>query len=248
MSRDMFPILFQNSNFVVIDKPEGFFVHPPESPEMRRFFHPRQAVLSQLRDQLGQYLYPVHRLDVATSGALVFALSSVAARHFCEALQAGEVEKRYELICRGWPALEGQIEIELASDSSDQMLASLTRFRSLGQLSLPSAGSEAYFRHPFPTLRYAWMEAQPITGRFHQIRRHFNRISHPILGDNDHGDSRHNRFFREKLQISGLCLRAHRLRFPDMDGRRLQIEVAPNAKWRNIHSLFSHGHEKVINA
>lgn len=235
----MFSVLFLNSEFVVVDKPEGFFVHPPESLAQRKHFRPEKGVLSNLRRQLGQKLYPVHRLDVATSGLLVFALSSESARHFCQAIQAGQVEKTYRLVCRGWPAASGVIDQPLLSDSSERELEARTEFQSLLKLEVPANLAQGYFQTPFPFVRYTLVEASPITGRFHQIRRHFNRISHPLLGDNDHGDSRHNRFFREIVGIHGLCLRATRLSFPDLTGHRLTIIAPENEKWQQIERLFT---------
>jgi tRNA pseudouridine65 synthase len=82
-----FEILHQDPDFVVIDKPETFHVHAPEDPSIHA--DPSKIVLQQLRDQLGCKVYPVHRLDVPTSGCLLMALSSEAASLLSKQLEAG---------------------------------------------------------------------------------------------------------------------------------------------------------------
>src|SRR4051812_22120700 len=72
-----FSVLYQDQNFLAINKPAGFHVHRPEQNGDKVPRH--KIILHQLRNQVGQKLYPVHRLDVATSGVLLFALSSSAA-------------------------------------------------------------------------------------------------------------------------------------------------------------------------
>jgi tRNA pseudouridine65 synthase len=229
----MFKILFQNESLVAIDKPAGFHVHPPED---RSFKVPRdRIVLHQLRDQIGQRLFPVHRIDVSTSGVLLFALDSRAARVVCENWSAANrISKTYWAVVRGYVPQHGEIALPLESDSTGQLMPARTVFRSRERLELPYAiGS----RHA--TARYSWLEVQPMTGRFHQIRRHFNRIAHPVVGCGTHGDSRHNRFFREKLGIAGLCLRATevRIQLPELDWN-FTISAGFDEKWQRIEALF----------
>lgn len=219
-----FKILFQDADFVFIDKPAGYFVHPPEDPGLARFCDPARVILSQLRRQIGQFLYPVHRLDVGTSGVLCFALSSEAARGFQGLLTAGGVRKEYELLCRGW--CESQVvELPLPNDVEGVMVPAATVFEELSRFEV--AGS------PVPgisTQRYTFMKASPLTGRYHQIRRHLARLSHPIIGDGQHGDSKQNRFFRERFGVSGLCLRAVGLGFG-------KYEVQAAGQWGYLKKL-----------
>lgn len=228
-----FEVLWSDKDFLVIDKPAGFFVHRPEDPHRRRFCAPEQVILSQLRRQVGKKLYPVHRLDVATSGLLVFALHSAAANFFSKSLQERAVRKRYLAVCRGWLDEEGLISLPLPSDSSGALLPAETRFRRRAQWEVPSHGKVG--RHS--TVRFSLTEVEPLTGRFHQIRRHFNRISHPVIGDNDHGDSKQNRFFREQLGVAGLCLRAVGLNFPSLKGDRISLTAPETPMWSKISEL-----------
>jgi len=90
-------ILFQDENYVAIDKPSGLLVH-------RSFLdkHETQFAMQMLRDQLGQHVFPVHRLDRPTSGVLLFALSSEAARDMNQLFIEGTIAKRYLALVRGF--------------------------------------------------------------------------------------------------------------------------------------------------
>lgn len=227
-----FTILHWDHDFIAIDKPEGYFVHPPEDARQRRFVRPEQVILSQLRRQVGRYLYPVHRLDVATSGVLVFALSSDSAQQFSQWHGADLIEKEYAVIARGWCEDKFTVDVPLALDSTGAMVPSHTDFQTLARFETPGIPNGK-----FPTSRYCWLKALPRTGRFHQIRRHLNRVSHPVIGDNDHGDSRHNRFFRETFHIQGLCLRAVRLKIQLGQEVRLNVEAPSNEKWQSLAKI-----------
>lgn len=230
---DLNNILFKDEDLVVIDKPPGYYVHPPENAH--GFKIPRsQILLYRLRDHFKKYIYPVHRLDVSTSGLMVFAFSSEAASLMAQGW-SHNTKKRYWAVCRGFP-LEDQftIEVPLESDSSDALLEARTDIQVLKRIELPYAVGKK-----FPTSRYSWIEASLQTGRYHQIRRHLNRISHPVIGDGTHGDSHHNRFFRETLKIPGLCLRAQELSFTHPRTQERLAFTAPDTdKWLKIQRLF----------
>jgi tRNA pseudouridine65 synthase len=220
-----FTLLYQDSDIVAIDKPAGFHVHQPEFP--RRRVPKSQTCLPILRDQLKQYVYPVHRLDVATSGVLLFALNSAMAGQLCGLFAKNAIEKRYLAVVRGYTPLEGEIDLPLKSDSSGEMVAAHTSYRRIATTELPFAVGK---RHP--QARYSLVEAWPHTGRFHQIRRHLARISHPIVGDAIHGDSHHNRFFREELGFRGLLLRAAELEFAHpISGESILIMSRASENW-----------------
>jgi tRNA pseudouridine65 synthase len=74
---------------------------------------------------------------------------------------------------------------------------------------------------------------QPLTGRRHQIRRHFAHIRHPLIGDTTHGDGRHNRFFRDRFGIRRLLLHAWAIELSHpATAERLCITAPPDADWR----------------
>src|SRR5215471_13552814 len=104
------PILYRDEHLVVVDKPAGLLVH--RSPIDR---HETRFALQLVRDQLGQRVYPVHRLDKPTSGALALALSPESARVLSTAFANDAVHKRYVALVRGWPEASGTIDRPLAA-------------------------------------------------------------------------------------------------------------------------------------
>lgn len=225
-------ILYHDKNFIVVDKPAGFHVHPHDQIRCQV---PREKVcLYAVRDKLKQRIYPVHRLDAGTSGVLLFALSPDSARTLCQLFSKREIKKTYHAVVRGFVPAEAQINLELPSDSSGGLVDAQTSYRRLATVDLPFAVGKK-----FSSSRYSLVEVCPLTGRWHQIRRHFNRISHPLLGDGEHGDTRHNQVFREKLGISGLCLKAQRIEFLHPWTREaFSIESPTCDRWKQIRNLF----------
>lgn len=226
-------LIYQDEHFIAINKPSGFHVHPPEDSQ---FKVPRDKIcLYQVRKMMKQHVFPVHRLDAATSGVLLFALSSEAASKFGKMFQERAPQKTYHAVVRGYVPVEGTIDVQLELDSTGALVDAKTSYKRLSTIEFPVAVGKK-----FPTARYSWVEAYPHTGRYHQIRRHFNRISHPLLGDAYHGDSHHNRFFRNELGIEGLCLKAIKMELiHPWTLEPLKIEAPPCEKWNKIQSLFT---------
>jgi len=171
-----------------------------------------------LRDQIGARVYPVHRLDRGTSGALLFALSSQAASVLGKAFELGRVAKCYWALTRGRP-LDGDIDHPIEKREGGPRVAAVTRVRCLAV-----AG------------RYALVEAQPLTGRLHQVRRHLKHVSCPIIGDVRYGKGEHNRHFREHYGLHRLALHALELSFEQPEsGERVQVRAPLEAR---LHSCL----------
>lgn len=226
-------ILDRGDDWIAFHKEGGFHVHPPEDGE---YPPPRDRICLYIaRDIAGKHVYPVHRLDAGTSGVLLFALSSETAAKLSKQFQERDVRKTYHAVVRGWTPEDGRIDLPLESDSSDELADCLTIYRRLATAELDAAVGTKH-----PTARYSLLELEPRTGRYHQLRRHLNRISHPIIGDSEHGDSRHNRFFRETLGLPGLCLRATELRFRDpSSGAEKVVTDVETEQWSRIARLFN---------
>lgn len=227
-------VLFKDEHFIAVNKPSGYHVHPHEDPQHRVS---RDLIcLYLVRKIARQHVFPVHRLDAGTSGVLLFALSSPAAREMSALFTKRLTHKTYRAVVRGYVPPEGDIQIPLELDSTGEKVEARTSFRRLATKEFDIAVGKK-----FPTARYSLVEVKPHTGRFHQIRRHFNRISHPLLGDAVHGDSHHNRFFRNDLHIAGLCLHASSLGFEHPFTQQNTLIRAPlTEKWNKIHSLFEY--------
>lgn len=203
----MLPILYRDAHLVAVHKPSGLLVHRSDLDR-----HERRFALQLLRDQIGQRVYPVHRLDKGTSGVLLFALDEHTAGMLGAAFQAQRVHKTYLAIVRGHPPGEGLIDHPLSRRKDEQDSGngapqpSQTRFRRLATCELP------YRVNRYPVSRYALLALEPLTGRRHQLRRHLKHISHPVIGDSTFGDGAHNRLFRTLFGVHRLLLACVELR------------------------------------
>ncbi|WII71473.1 pseudouridine synthase [Bdellovibrio sp. 22V] len=226
-------ILFEDEHFFAIDKPAGFFVHPPE---LSPYPVPKEKIcLYLLKKMMKQDVFPVHRLDAPTSGVLLWAKSRNATRELSRLFMERQMHKTYQAVVRGFTDNTGSIDIPLEVEGEMEPVAAKTEYKTLQTLELPFAVGKKY-----PTSRYSLVEVHPVTGRWHQIRRHFDRIAHPLLGDIEHGDSHHNRFFRDHLDIKGLCLKATSVEMQHpWTGEVLKIEAPSCEKWEKIHALFT---------
>ncbi len=205
-------IIYLDDHFVVVSKPAGLLVHRSEIDR-----HETQFALQIARDIIGQRLYPVHRLDKPTAGALLFALSSNDAKEMMHLFANGNVNKRYLAIVRGYTPEYGNIDYPLKEQLdriSDRKARknkvaqrAVTAYQRLATVELPYAAGR------YPTSRYSLLEVVPKTGRKHQIRRHMKHIFHPLLGDTTHGDGKHNQLFRKQFACHRLLLSAVGLSF-----------------------------------
>ena len=217
-------ILFRDSYLAAVHKPSGLVVHRTGCRAGE------DAALQMLRGQLGCRVYPVHRLDRATSGVLVFALSPEVAGELCSQLRREAMNKTYLAVARGFVPEEGVIDYPLSREGNKPPLPAQTVFRRLDTVTLPIAVGR------YSHARYSLVEIRPKSGRRHQIRRHFAHLRHPLVGDTVHGDGRHNRMFREQFGVRRLLLMATRISFPHpVGGMPLDIQAPPGPE---IEILF----------
>jgi tRNA pseudouridine65 synthase len=204
-------ILYQDHILVAVNKPSGWDVHRgPYSGN-------RKIVMTTLRDQLGRLVHPVHRLDGGTSGVLLFALDKETQCILNARFADREIEKKYNAIVRGF-AKDVLFDRPLkVAKSTSQVLDSRTDFSCLARIELPWPNER------YPTSRYSLVEARPLTGRFHQIRRHLNHLGWPVVGDSVHGDSTHNHLWRNRAGINRLMLHASWLSLDHPSGGKLEI-------------------------
>lgn len=228
------PILYHDRDVVVVNKSSGLLVHRSLIDKNADVF-----AMQIVRDQIGQHVYPVHRLDRPTSGALVFALSQASARKLTTEFSEGRVTKVYKAIVRGTPpedlTLDYPLKEELDAKSDSMARAdkpaqpALTVFARLKTYEFPISVDK------FPTARYSLVQAMPKTGRKHQIRRHLRHLGHPIIGDVQHGSGKHNRFFRERFGISRLWLACTEISFlHPSENRKVQIQAPLAPEFQNV--------------
>jgi tRNA pseudouridine65 synthase len=193
------PILHRDDRVVVVDKPAGVIVH-------RGWADDDDPLLQRVRDQVGTWVYPIHRLDRAASGCVVFGLDPAAAGFLGTAWTSGVVIKRYLAITRGHPPEHLVLDHPIPRAPGEERVPATTEIRRVDTFG-----------------RYALAEARPITGRLHQIRRHLKHLSCPIIGDVRYGKGEHNRIFRTQHGLVRLALHAASVSFPHPDGGAIEV-------------------------
>lgn len=196
-----FDILYEDAHFVAINKPKNILVHRTKISEDTVF------VLQLLRDQLGQRIYPIHRLDRATSGVLIFGKTQEATGELSELMRSKAIHKKYLGLVRGFLDEQGTIDYPLVTKEHLPAQEAITHYKNLAQV------EQDFHVNRYPTSRYSLLEITLETGRRHQIRRHFAHLRHPIIGDKRHGDCKHNKYFSKELGIDRMFLHAKEMVF-----------------------------------
>lgn len=227
-------ILYQDKWLVAVNKPAGMLVH-------RSWLDPHetQFVMQTLRDQIGQHVFPIHRLDRPTSGVLLFALNSEIANLMCCQFEQKKVKKSYLAVLRGY--LEGtgridyplKIQLDKIADKFAQedktAQEAITDYESLKTVEMPYAAGR------YNTSRYSLVRLIPHTGRKHQLRRHCKHIFHPILGDTQYGDLHQNRALTENMGCKRLLLHSEMLCFIHPISQEEIIIRAPlDEQWQDL--------------
>jgi tRNA pseudouridine65 synthase len=179
-------LLYRDAQLAVVAKPSGMLVH-------RGWGQAPVTAVDAARALLGQAVFPVHRLDRGTSGALVLALDARSARALQQAFTDGPAEKRYLALVRGIPPAQGVIDHEIPRSEGGPRVPAITAFRRLAVS---------------PLERIALVEALPRTGRLHQIRRHLKHLGHPVIGDANYGKGALNRDLAARYGLGRLALHA----------------------------------------
>lgn len=222
------PVLYRDEHLIAVHKPSGLLVHRTVLDR-----HETRFAVQILRDQIGQHVHPVHRLDRGTSGVLLFALEREIGRTLGAQFESQQVDKTYLAVVRGHPDEDGVIDHPLTRQFDDyefrppanvgRAQSAVTRYRRLGVVELP------YRVDRYPSSRYALLELTPETGRRHQIRRHLKHIAHPIIGDATYGKGRHNRLFQDLFGCHRLLLACLRMRIRHPVSGELLTIAAPLA-------------------
>ena len=220
-------ILYQDQYLVAINKPHGLLVHrSPIATNAEAF------AVQELRNQLDRHVYPVHRLDRKTSGVLLFALNEDVHKALQKQFAERKVEKTYLVIVRGYTQDQGLIDYDLTNDKGKVQEAQ-TAYKTLArtEIDLP------FGKHA--TSRYSLVEAQPHTGRMHQLRKHFAHILHPIIGDRPHGCNKQNKLFKEKWQMTTMLLHAQSLSLKHPEtGLNLKLQAQPQAEFQRMSKVL----------
>ncbi len=212
--------IYQDEQLIAINKPHGLLVHRTKLANDAGEF-----AVQLLRDQIGQHVFPVHRLDRKTSGTLLFALNENMLKSMQRQFAERKVVKQYLAIVRGYTDDSGTIDYAIANEHG-KIQDAITAYRTLSQTELPIP----FGKHQ--TSRYSLLEIHPMTGRYHQIRKHLAHIHHPIIGDRPHGCNKQNKLFKEKFGMTTMLLHASHLSFTHPETGK-PIEIASK-----IHEEF----------
>jgi tRNA pseudouridine65 synthase len=217
----------ENPSWVVVDKPSKFHTHPPEDKTLR--INPRFNALGILERQLGQALYPMHRLDRAASGLLLYSRDRARNSDLQKQFTDGDVNKTYFVIARGELREPAVFDEPLKRESGD-LASAVTRATPCFAFTLPIAHPRGGER------RFTAVKVEIDTGRFHQIRRHFAQAGLPLIGDSRHGDKKLNREVAALTGCNTLFLRCMYLEFKDGEET-----VKVHARWsKEWHRMFEH--------
>jgi tRNA pseudouridine65 synthase len=197
------PIIYQDDYLLVINKPNNILVHPS--------FYARniesRSMIEILKDEFGVALYPIHRLDHKTSGIIVFAKSAEIAKQMQALFVHQTIQKTYHAIVRGHIPTNGIVNSPVKNADTGIYKDAHTAYSCLSQTEIDIPVQ------PYAKSRYSFIALSPKTGRMHQLRKHMNKISHPIIGDNKYGNRHHNHMFQEKFGQGNLFLHASKIEF-----------------------------------
>lgn len=174
------PVLFEDDDFLIINKPAGLLSHPTH----KTVLHTVTGILKATRNDL-RSAHLLHRLDRDTSGVIALAKNAEAARGWTRSMERREIHKEYIAIVQSVPEpRQGMIDRPIGREGGAiQVRQSIDS--GVGAVAVTDYEVE----HMSPDQRWSVVRCRPRTGRLHQIRVHMASIGHPLLGDPlYHGD------------------------------------------------------------
>lgn len=227
---DKIEIIFEDDVLIAVNKPNNFLIH--QSHYARNIIE--ITLLQKLENQLGYPVYPLHRLDRKTSGIILLLKDKSHVAEFQKLFSTNQIEKTYYAIVRGFSAESGEINSPVQEDDTGVYKDALTLFETLAQIELPIPVNL------HTTSRYSLIKLMPKTGRMHQLRKHMNKINHPIIGDPKYGDRFHNRMFEKEFGNTYLLLHARQIEFVHpISNQHMKLIADFTDNWKMFFEKFS---------
>lgn len=206
----MIPIIYENDEIIIINKPSGLAVQGGQG-----IVH---SVDRDFAEQVGYKIYLVHRLDKDTAGLMVVAKNPVAAGKWTKLIGSKIVKKEYIALCAGkMPAKNGVIKEDVIQHGDSK--AAVTHYQVEKEWIVPYENENGAGEIPLCLIRLV-LE----TGRMHQIRIHLAKNNCPIAGDDQHGNFKLNKLLKKVCKIKRLQLAAVRLTVP-LEGKERMFEI-----------------------
>lgn len=209
-----FKIVFENEDFLIVDKPNNLVVHPGPGNFENTLVNGLIYHFKNNLSDINGFFRPgiVHRLDKQTSGLMIVAKNNEAHNFFAKAIQEKKVKRIYvAVVCGFLNSKITNIDLPLSRDSSDFRKQKVTYFFSKQAKTKVILLKNFYLSEKPMSLVECVLE----TGRTHQIRVHLSYINHPIYGDPVYG---------QKIDELGQRLHSYKLAFEYKDGKKYQFE------------------------
>lgn len=223
-------VLYQDEYIVIVNKPNNILMYPSYYARNIKDL----TLVELVNEQLKSKIFPLHRLDRKTSGVVVLGKTKEAAQEFETLFSNQKVEKKYYAIVRGYCYENGEINNPIKNEKGKYKEA-LTIYKTLKTYEWKKAVT------PYPASRYSLLELHPKTGRMHQLRKHLNKINHPIIGDHKYGDRNYNKLFTNEFNIDNLYLHANSICFkhPLLNNQEISISASIPTFWDKVISKFN---------
>ncbi len=231
MAKNNLQIIFENDEFVAINKPAGLLTIPDREQS-------EKSLKEILQDKYGT-IFTVHRLDKDTSGLVIFAKNETSHKYFSRLFEERKVEKFYLGIVLGSPGNKtGSIEAPITEHLQHK-----------GTMTVHRSGKPSHTTYEVldANKHFSLVSFQLHTGRTHQIRVHAKHIGHPLACDTIYGDGKpvllsaikkkfklSKHYDEERPMISRLALHSYKLDFDEVNGERIELVAEMPKEFRAL--------------
>ena len=216
-------IIYQQPNFVIINKPKGIVVHPSKGHSNNTVVNALMGMEIEFESNMGETKpWLIHRLDKDTSGLLIVAKNKKEYEYLIELQKERKIKKYYLAVVSGIPDKKyATIDAPISRNKSHRKKMSIN---TSGRKSLTT------YKVLKSNSKMSLIELELHTGRTHQIRVHMQAIGHPIIGDKLYG--------KKSTLIDRQLLHAYKLEFKDSKNKKISIENKPDKDMSEFIEIY----------